>query len=83
MGIIIFLLFISLSCLLYNVLTLDDGSKTGITQRLNYIKNRATDNMPEDELSTSFKERVVKPVLEGAGKAVLRLAPRDDCELGE
>ena len=40
MGIIIFLLFISLSCLLYNVLTLDDGSKTGITQRLNYIKNR-------------------------------------------
>ncbi len=77
MGIIIFLLFISLSCLLYNVLTLDDGSKTGITQRLNYIKNQATDNMPEDELSTSFKERVVKPVLEGAGKAVLRLAPKE------
>jgi tight adherence protein C len=77
MEIIIFLLFISLFFFLYNVLNLRESSKIGIAQRLNYIKYQTIDSMPDDELSTSFKERVIKPVLEGVGKAVLRLAPKE------
>ncbi|HHU90927.1 MAG TPA: type II secretion system F family protein [Clostridiaceae bacterium] len=77
MEVIILLLLISLSCFLYNVLNLGKSSKTEISQRLNYIRHQTEDSMPEDELSTSFKERIIKPVLEGVGKAVLRLAPKE------
>ena len=77
MEVIILLLLISLSCFLYNVLNLGKSSKTEISQRLNYIRHQTEDSMPEDELSTSFKERIIKPVLEGMGKAVLRLAPKE------
>lgn len=77
MEIVMLLLFISLSLFLYNVLNLRKSSKIGISERLNYIKYQTEDSMTEDELSTSFKERVIKPVLEGVGKAVLRLAPKE------
>lgn len=77
MEIILFLLFISLSFFSYNVLNIRKSSKIGISERLNYIRYQTEDSMIEDELSTSFKERVIKPVLEGVGKAVLRLAPKE------
>ncbi|NLE24456.1 MAG: type II secretion system F family protein [Clostridiaceae bacterium] len=77
MEIIIFLLFISLSFFLYNVLNIRKSSKIGISERLNYIRYQTEDSTTEDELSTSFKERIIKPVLEGVGKAVLRLAPKE------
>jgi len=70
-------LFISLSCFLYNVFNLKESSKEGISRRLNYIKQQSFDVMPEDELGGSFKDRIIKPVLEGVGKAVLRLAPKE------
>ncbi len=77
MEIIIFLFFISLSFFLYNVLNIRKSSKIGISERLNYIRYQTEDSTTEDELSTSFKERIIKPVLEGVGKAVLRLAPKE------
>lgn len=77
MGIIILLLFISLSYFTYNVLNIRESSKIGISERLDYIKYQTEDSTTEDELSTPFKERVIKPVLEGVGKAVLRLAPKE------
>lgn len=77
MGIIIFSLFISLSLFLYNVFNLRKSSKRVILQRLDYIKYQTEDSISEDELSASFKERIIKPVLESVGKAVLRLAPKE------
>lgn len=75
MQIIVLFLFISLTFFLYSILNLKGNKNTGILQRLNYIKNQNEDSMPEDEYSKSFKERVIKPVLESVGKAMLRLAP--------
>jgi len=77
MEIAILLLFISLSCLFYNVFNLKESPKAGISRRLYYIKQQTNDAMPEDELGASFEERIIKPVLEGIGKAVLRLAPKE------
>ncbi len=77
MGLLLLLMFISLSYLVYNVLTLKDSSEENISQRLDYIKNQADQNIPVDELNRSFKERVIKPVFENIGKAILKLAPRE------
>lgn len=77
MEILILFLFISLTYFLYSVLNVQSSSKEEILHRLNYIKNQTDENMPVDELSTSFKERVIKPALESIGKAMLRLAPRE------
>jgi len=73
----IFLFFISLSGFLYNVFNLRESSKGSISRRLNYIKQQSYDVMPEDELGASFRERIIKPVLEGVGKTMLRLAPKE------
>ncbi|NLB78399.1 MAG: type II secretion system F family protein [Clostridiaceae bacterium] len=75
MQIIVLFLFISLTFFLYSILNLKGNKNTGILQRLNYIKNLNEDSMPEDEDGKSCKERVIKPVLESVGKAMLRLAP--------
>lgn len=77
MEVLLFFLFISLTFFLYSILNLRGNSKRGISQRLNYVRIQTEDKMPEDELSNSFKERVIKPVLESIGKAMLRLAPRE------
>jgi len=71
------LMFISFLCLSYNLLTVKDRRKSSISVRLEYIKNQDGHNEPADELSLSFKERVIKPMLDNIGKAMMKLAPRE------
>lgn len=75
--VLILFLFISITALTYNVLQLNAKSEASISQRLQRIKVQTEQNMPEDELSRSFSDRVIKPVLENLGKAFLRLAPNE------
>ncbi len=75
--ILIFLL-ISLWALVYNILQIGNKSKEAdISQRLQRIKIHTAQDMPEDELSRSFSDRVIKPVLEKVGKVLLKLAPNE------
>lgn len=74
---LLLLMFLSFSYLAYNLLTLKERRKGNISRRLEFIKNQDEPDLPVDELSRSFRERVVKPVLESIGKAMLKLAPHE------
>ncbi len=75
---ILIFLFISFWALVYNTLKLGSKSKEAdISQRLQRIKNHTAQDMPEDELSRSFSDRVIKPVLENIGKTLIKLAPNE------
>jgi tight adherence protein C len=74
---LLLLMFLSFSYLTYNLLNVKERRKGNISLRLEYIKNQDEPNSPVDELSLSFKERVLKPLLENIGKGMLKLAPRE------
>lgn len=76
-SILLPLLFISLTSFLYNLFNIKTNDEKDVSQRLSLIKNQTDSNLPTDELSIPFKERVLKPALESIGKAMLRLAPRE------
>jgi tight adherence protein C len=73
----ILFLFISLTALIYNLLKLSNKKEANISQRLQRIKDQTEQDMPEDELSRSFSDRVFKPLLENLGKTFMRLAPNE------
>ncbi|MCX7771823.1 MAG: type II secretion system F family protein [Clostridia bacterium] len=75
--ILMLLLFVALTALIYNLLRLKGNQAADIQQRLERIKNQTVQNAPEDELSKSFSERVIKPIFENVGKTLLRLAPNE------
>ncbi len=76
--VILIFLFVSLWALVYNLLNTGSKSKeSDISQRLQRIKNHTAQDMPEDELSRSFSDRVVKPILENVGKTLIKLAPNE------
>jgi tight adherence protein C len=78
MGILLLLfMFLSFTFLSYNLLTLKERREGNITRRLQYIKNQDEPDAPVDELSLSFKDRIIKPMLENIGKAMLKLAPHE------
>lgn len=70
-------MFLSFTYLAYNLLNLKERRKGNIIRRLEYIKNQEEPDSPVDELSLSFKERVIKPLLENIGKGMLKLAPHE------
>jgi len=74
---LLLLMFFSFTCLAYNLFTLKERRKGNISRRLEYIKNQDEPDVPSDAMRLSFKERVIKPMLENVGKAMLRLAPHE------
>lgn len=71
------LMFLSFLLLAYNLLTVKERRKSSISVRLEYIKSQEGHDAATDELSLSFRERVIKPMLENIGKAMMKLAPRE------
>lgn len=76
-SLLIIFIFISLTFFVYNVLDINNSGKSDISQRLQRIRNQIAQDKPEDELSRSFSERVVKPIFDNVGKTLLRLAPNE------
>lgn len=76
-SLLLLLMFFSFTYMTYNALSLKDRRAGNISMRLEHIKKQTDSSAPVDELSKSFKERVMKPILENVGKAMLKLAPRE------
>lgn len=74
---LILLLFISVMAVFYNLFQLKGNKGNDIHQRLDMIRNEASQSITEDELSKSFSERVIKPIMENVGKTLMRLAPNE------
>ncbi len=72
---LLLLLFLSVAVFIYQVLNLRNKKGADISRRLEHIRNQTVAQGPEDELSQSFSERVVKPIFENLGKTLLRMAP--------
>lgn len=74
---LIALLFLTIMAFIYNILQLKGNKESDVSQRLKRIQNQTSLDSNDDDLSKSFSERVIKPILENMGKALLRLAPAE------
>ena len=73
---VLILIFISLSAMFYSLMISKTDSNE-VRRRLDSIKKQAATDILSGEMNRSFSERVMKPVLEGIGKGLLRLAPKE------
>jgi tight adherence protein C len=61
----------------YSIFNIKTDRKFAIQQRLKIIGSQVSKKQPEDELSRPFKERIIKPIIDNIGKALMRFAPRE------